>query len=686
MAKDPTVNVLLVDDRPENLLALEAILEGMGLNLVKANSGMEALRSLLRMDFALILMDVQMPDMNGLETAALIKERQRTRHIPIIFLTAINKEERYVFEGYSVGAVDYLFKPFDPTVLRSKVAVFIELYRKTLALKDQGERLRRAEAREAQLTLEAAQRESAARYRNLAEAMPHIVCTGPPEGPFTYFNQRWWAYSGLVPGTPWNRQTIERVVHEDDVEHYIAQQADVIQTGTGITTEVRLRRVDGVYRWHLAQVYPELGAEGEILGWIGTATDIDDRIRHQEALEKHNKVVEAEVAQRTRELAAQKRFVERLIEDAPAGIAYVDTELVCRSVNPEFARFAGSPAADILDHTMCQVFQNNAMLLEPSIRSVLETGEQFRAIGFPFGTADGADGQTYWDVVYFPVADEDGTPQGVLIFTLEVSDRVENERLQGDQIRHLRQIDTLKDEFLSVISHELRTPLNFIMGFASILQDEVAGPLSPEQHNFLDRILNGTDRMLLLVNDLLDFAKIQAGEFELFPRPTAYAPLVDDVLTTLKPLSDHKRIELQALVPADLEANCDPQRVIQVLTNLVSNAIKFTPEGGIVQVTARLDDNRVITEVEDTGIGISGDNIDKLFMRFRQLDMSRTREVGGTGLGLVIAKALVEAHGGSIGASSNGLGQGATFTFTLPPASAGNPSPVAGRAGSDLLP
>src|ERR687887_2031492 len=124
-------NVLLVDDRPENLLALEGILEPLGQTLLFASSGEDALRQLLHHDVAVILLDVQMPELDGFETAALIKQRERTRTIPIIFLTAISKEEQQVFRGYSAGAVDYLFKPFNPEVLRSKVAVFIELHRKT---------------------------------------------------------------------------------------------------------------------------------------------------------------------------------------------------------------------------------------------------------------------------------------------------------------------------------------------------------------------------------------------------------------------------------------------------------------------------------------------------------------------------------------------------------------------------
>ena len=131
------VRILLVDDRPENLLALEAILVSLGQTLVRATSGEEALKALLADDYAVILLDVQMPGMDGFETAAHIKRRERTKDIPIIFLTAINREPQHAFRGYSAGAVDYLAKPFDPWVLRAKVGVFVELYRKNRQLREQ---------------------------------------------------------------------------------------------------------------------------------------------------------------------------------------------------------------------------------------------------------------------------------------------------------------------------------------------------------------------------------------------------------------------------------------------------------------------------------------------------------------------------------------------------------------------
>jgi DNA-binding response OmpR family regulator len=144
MYKDePKINILLVDDEPANLLALEAVLENLGLNLVKARSGEDALRELIHKDFAVILLDVLMPGMNGFETADLIRQRTRTQHTPIIFLTAMEKAEKEMFRGYALGAIDYMMKPFVPTVLRSKVSVLVELHRKTEEVVRMNEELNR---------------------------------------------------------------------------------------------------------------------------------------------------------------------------------------------------------------------------------------------------------------------------------------------------------------------------------------------------------------------------------------------------------------------------------------------------------------------------------------------------------------------------------------------------------------
>src|ERR1044071_2024346 len=182
------VEILMVDDRPENLLALEAILEPLGHKLVRAQSGEEALRAVLTHDFAVILLDVQMPGMNGFEVARIVKSRERTRHIPIIFLTAISKEDEYVFTGYSVGAVDYLFKPFQPEILRSKVAALVDLHLKQIKIAEQEQQLHAAERQERELRHTRALLESEARFRDIVGTAMDAIVAIDAQGTVTLFN------------------------------------------------------------------------------------------------------------------------------------------------------------------------------------------------------------------------------------------------------------------------------------------------------------------------------------------------------------------------------------------------------------------------------------------------------------------------------------------------------------------
>lgn len=277
------INILLVDDHPENLLALEAVLDAPHYHLIKANSGKEALKWLLDEDAAVILLDVHMPVLDGFETAALIKEREKTRHIPIIFLTAVNKADRYVFKGYNVGAVDYILKPFDADILKSKVKVFVELYLKTEQLKNREAALRQNEKREHERTLLAHQRESRQRYQNLAEAIPQIVWTARPDGSVDYYNRRWSEYTGLnfEKSGGWGGRN---VLHPGDFTVAMEEWQKVIRTGEPYEMACRLKKADGTFRWHLVRAVPEMDGDGKIVAWLGTCTDIDEQKRSQETL------------------------------------------------------------------------------------------------------------------------------------------------------------------------------------------------------------------------------------------------------------------------------------------------------------------------------------------------------------------------------------------------------------------
>lgn len=408
MTKDRRVNLLLVDDRPENLLALQAILEPLGQILVSAQSGDEALKCVLQHDFACILLDVQMPDMNGFDVAQIIKSRERSRYIPIIFLSAISKEDSYVFKGYSMGAVDYVFKPFNPDVLRSKVAVFVDLYVKQQQLMEQAEMLAESQRRELEL-------------------------------------------------------------------------------------------------------------------------------------------------------------------------------------------------------------EHRAELLEAEAKSAAQLTEL-------------------------------------------------NAKLKERQ-QELEQAMGVRNRFYASMSHELRTPINAVIGYSTLMIDNIYGPLNEKQREGLQRTLRAARHLLELVNDVLDLSKIEAGKIELSLAPVNIPHLIDDLFVTVRPLADEHGSRLSFEKPDDeITIVTDPRRVRQILLNLLSNAIKFGLQKPILVDCHRTPENGVSISVTDQGEGISVEDQARIFEEFVQV--SPTQQMG-TGLGLPISRRLATLLDGSLQVKSKVDG-GSVFTLVLP--------------------
>ena len=232
------------------------------------------------------------------------------------------------------------------------------------------------------------------------------------------------------------------------------------------------------------------------------------------------------------------------------------------------------------------------------------------------------------------------------------------------EIEAAREVDRLKTAFVNAVSHDLRTPLTTITGYAEFLEDELAGPLNEAQRKYLDQIQKSTRRLEGLVNDLLDVARLEAGTFTLNPSEVDLGAMLAEIVESFRPQVQAMGVRLEVDVPAEpLLLQADVPRLERVFTNLIGNALKFTPAGGAIGLRVRLDGAVARSEVTDTGPGIAPDDLPRLFQRFVQLEAG-TRK-GGTGLGLSISKAIVEAHGGRIGADSQ-PGAGSTFWFTLP--------------------
>ena len=538
--------VLIVDDRPANLDALEAMLASADCTLVRALSADEALLCLMRDEFAAIVLDIQMPGMGGIELAALIKQRKRTQHVPILFLTAYLVDETDILRGYGVGAVDYLSKPINAEILRSKVDGFIKLFHTTRALEAANEAL---------------QDEIAERQR--------------VQGALQLANQE-----------------LEQRVRERTAALMRAHQ-DVRENEERLRLAIEVARI-GAWEWHLAS------------GHVTWATDPETLFGFPEHA-----------------FGSDRRLFDALHPDDKAA--------------------AEQAMAATLE---TGVFQADYRLVRPDGSIVWLTGR----------------GRL--------IVDSNGTPERIVGITRNVTEdreaALERERLLGEARQAREEAETTsrtKDEFLAMLSHELRNPLNVIAGGLSIL--DLAGSSADPAARTRTLMARQVRHLSALMDDLLDVARVTSGKIALSRRPLDLGAAVAGCLATLTDAKLLSRHTCRATI-ASVWVEADQTRIEQIVTNVVSNAIKFTPVGGEVSVVVSGDGDDAVLRVEDSGVGIAPDLLPRIFDLFVQGDRTIERATGGLGLGLTLVRRLTELHGGTVTASSEGIDRGALFTICLP--------------------
>ncbi|GAC1571410.1 MAG: hypothetical protein NVS3B20_03360 [Polyangiales bacterium] len=623
--KLPIASLLLVDDHPANLLALEGILEPLNQIIVKASSGEEALKRLMNQEFAVILMDVQMPGIDGIQTAKLIKDRPKTRHIPIIFLTAISKDPSWVFKGYAQGAVDYLLKPFDPDILRSKVSVFVDLWVK-------GERLKEHEALQRAQERREFERESEVRYRNLIDAMAQSVWAARPDGEIYLVNKFMQEFAG-VAATTLTSSDFVKLSHPDDQAKLSEHWSSSIATGKRFELEYRCRRAsDGTYRWFLGRAVPELDDTGKILGWIGTATDIDDQKRDREDLAHFQSTLDATL-DCVLILDAKTFAIRYANQGAVQQLGYSGSELLALSpisVEPEFT--------------------------EDAMEGVLTPLSQGRASSHTYRTTHlRKDGSTIpVEVVAQYIAPPGADPRYVMV-ARDISERVRVESA-------LRRANEAKDAFIAAASHELRTPLAAAKAQAQLALRRLSKEGDERTSRALTIIGSQIDRMAKLVEDLLDVSRLQSGRLSLEVTHFSFVELLQEVRERVQSLTENHDIQLR--VAQDVRMTGDRGRLDQVITNLLANAIRYSPKGGPITVSCEEEGGALNLAVIDRGVGIPKEKQQLIFERFGRAHGSK---YGGLGLGLTISQGIVEQHGGTITVESSGEpGEGTTFRVRMP--------------------
>ncbi len=532
---DELISILLVDDEPRNLTVLQSVLEDPGYRLVCAESAEQALLALVVEEFALLVIDIQMPGMSGFELAQMIKQRKKTAGVPIIFLTAYYSEDRHVLEGYGTGAVDYLHKPINPAILRSKVDVFVELYRKSresarvnrelqgevAARRRAEEQLRQLndelEPRVADRTVELVQANAALleseRRLRLALRAGH---TGVWDWDFATNRLTWseesYAIFAMQPGS--FQETIEafkQLVHEADRERVFETLKAAIDQGENYTCEFRIFRPDGDVRWVINLGVVQFDATGQPTSMTGTITDVTDR----------------------------------------------------------------KCAEEVLKHA-----------------------------------------------------------------------------------------DQRKDEFLATLAHELRNPLAPIRTGLHILNLSQDPAVADRTREMMERQLS---HMVRLIDDLMDVSRITSGKVTLRKEQVLLRSVTETAVEASRPVIEAAGHALKLTLPEEpVWLAADPTRLAQVISNLLTNAAKYTPEGGCIELSAASEGGEVIVRVTDTGLGIPPGMLAEVFEMFTQVNRNLERSQGGLGIGLALVKRLFEIHGGTITAESPGLGQGSTFTVRLP--------------------
>jgi signal transduction histidine kinase/CheY-like chemotaxis protein len=374
-------------------------------------------------------------------------------------------------------------------------------------------------------------------------------------------------------------------------------------------------------------------------------------------------------------LAARRDELELVIAVASVGFCRLDARTFAASANAQFkSEFGWPPDAEFSWEELLQrVRREDRERLRFAVIAAIENGtELFLTVGaeWPDGSAQSIELRGRALLTEFGVPDRlIVTSRNVTAESAATADERREHTAATEHERRLRQgaeaANRAKDEFLSVISHELRSPLNAILGWNRILL--LKRREDPEVATIAPRIEQSAKAQLKIVSDLLDLGRIGTGKLRVEQRPLRLAALVAEAVDLARPAAAKKGIEIETELDADIgQTRADPDRLQQVVGNLLSNAIKFTPSGGMVRVGLTVKDGCIELTVSDTGQGIAPELLPHVFDRFRQGDHSSTRNTGGLGLGLTLVREIVNLHGGTVSASSEGKGQGATFAVRLP--------------------
>jgi PAS domain S-box-containing protein len=479
------------------------------------------------------------------------------------------------------------------------------------------------------------------------------------------------AIAGIPEGVePSLEEFMERIHPDDQQKFQQAIDAHLQQQTPLYVCELRIRHPDGKYHWVLFRAKASWDEAGNPIRITGSLVDIHDRKAAEAEIRALNADLEQRVVERTEQLTqANRDLANKILEQQQTETALRQTERRLRSfidsvdllvvgleptgqiefVNPYFLKLTGYNQSEVLGKYWFTTFATVEESRE--LRDVFQEIVDQNAHPFyqtPLVTKAGEERMIAWNNTVLRNA------KGEAIGTMSI----------GEDVTQRNAVERLKDEFISIVSHELRTPLTSIRGSLGLLATGVLNDSPEEMHRMIEIAALDTERLVRLVNDILDLEKLSSGKAPLVKEPCNVAELMQRSLAVMQAFAQESGVNL-SMSAEPIEVHAAGDRIIQTLTNLLSNAIKFSPPNSEVYLTAALQDEAVLFKIQDQGRGIPSDMLETIFGRFQQVDASDSRLKGGTGLGLAICQSIVQQHGGKIWAESI-VNQGSTFFFTCP--------------------
>ncbi|MEN9204122.1 MAG: PAS domain S-box protein [Thermostichus sp. DG_1_6_bins_120] len=504
-------------------------------------------------------------------------------------------------------------------------------------------------------------------YRRIVDTAQEGIWVLDEQGKTCFVNRRLGQLLGYTAPEMLGRSLMEFV--EPDQQQMVERLLASSNQFSPEQLEICWRRKDGSRLWSLVSTSPMLEAEqeGGFLGTLCMVIDISLRKEAEAQLRQVNEELERRVEARTAEwiqanraLAESEERFRSIFTEAPIGIALIQQQGHILTANRALAEMLGYVNASELVGVHLGSLAQAGPELTPEERQEEQEQQERLAQG---------EIQSYRQVRRLLRRDGRWVWTQLTFGRISTSDSQAKEEGYGlvmvEDITERQVLESMKDEFISIVSHELRTPLTSIHGALSLMATGKLGSLLPKGERLLQIAVTNTERLVRLVNDILDLDRIEAGSLSMEKKPCDAGELICHAAETMRSMAEQAQVHL-VTQPLSVMVQADPDRIIQTLTNLLSNAIKFSPAGATVEVGVKQRHaHQVIFWVRDQGRGIPAANLETIFHRFKQVDSSDSRKKGGTGLGLAICRSIVRQHGGRIWAESE-VGKGSTFFFTLP--------------------